>query len=209
MQPARDTHKPIELDADQRDCLQEISNVAMGQAADHLARLLNEFVILSIPHVEIFSSSDITMALQGLQGSRSVSGVCQGFLGGGLAGEAMLIFNDSSFTALATLFNYEEDIDAQAEHELLMDTTNVLTGACLKGIAEQLDIEFSYGPPVLLGQHLCIDELLENTQNNWKQTLVIEINYRVENFDVNCDLLLILTEESVHRLMKKIDYLIN
>lgn len=197
------------LNSDQRDCLQEVSNIAMGQAGDHLARLLDAFVILSIPHVEILSPADIAMALNSLQDSHSVSGVCQGFLGGGMAGEAMLIFNDASFADLAQLFNYEEEIDTQAEHELLMDAANVLTGACLKGLAEQLDVDFSFGPPVLLGQHLCIEDLLSNTNKNWNHALVIEINYRIENFDINCDLLLILTEDSVARLFTKLEYLLN
>lgn len=197
------------LTPDHRDCLQEVSNIAMGQAADHLARLLDAFVILSIPHVEVLTPADIAMALTSLKDSETGSGVCQGFLGGGLAGEAMLIFNDASFADLANLFKYEEQIDTQAEHELLMDAANVLTGACLKGIAEQLDIEFSYGPPVLLGQHLNIDELLSNTNKTWKHALVIEISYRIENFNVNCDLLIILTEDSIHRLFSKLDFLIN
>lgn len=198
----------ITLDDDQRDCLQEISNVAMGQAGDHLARLLETFVILSIPHVEILSPSDISMALGSLESSSSVSGVCQGFLGGGLAGEAMLIFNDASFVDLARLFQYDEKIDVHTEHELLIDAANILTGACLKGVAEQLDVEFSFGPPILLGQHLDIQELMRNTNQSWQQALVIEINYRVEGYNVNCDLLLVLTEDSLPRLIRKIECLL-
>ncbi len=198
----------IQLSEDQRDCLQEISNVAMGQAGDNLARLLDAFVILSIPHVDVLSSNDISMALQTLQNSSTVSGVCQGFIGGGIAGEAMLIFNDASFTDLAKLLKYEGEIDDHAQHELLMDAASVLTGACLKGIAEQLDIELSYSAPMLLGQHINLPDLLNNTNRLWKQALVIEINYRIENHHVNCDLLLILTEDSVNRLFTKIDCLL-
>lgn len=181
----------------------------MGQAGDNLARLLEAFVVLSIPHVEMLSPADIAMALNALKGSDTVSGVCQGFLGGGLAGEAMLIFNDASFSDLAHLLRYEVEIDANTEHELLMDAANVLIGACLKGIAEQLDVEFSFGPPLLLGQHLNIDELLCDTNKQWDQALVIEINYRIENHNINCDLLLILTEDSIERLLNKVDYLLN
>jgi chemotaxis protein CheY-P-specific phosphatase CheC len=90
-----------------------------------------------------------------------------------------------------------------------MDATNILTGACLKGIAEQLDIEFSFGPPVLLGQHLNIQQLMSSTNQSWSQALVNEINYRVEGYNVNCDLLLILTEDSVERLIRKIDCLLH
>lgn len=77
----------LNLSEDHRDCLQEVSNVAMGQAADKLARLLDTFVILSIPHIEVMKPSDIVMALHAVDVNDSISGVCQGFTGGGIAGK--------------------------------------------------------------------------------------------------------------------------
>ncbi len=68
--------RTVNLSEEQRDCLQEVTNVAMGQAGDNLARLLDTFVILSIPHIAIMTPSDIAMALQSINGSDSVSGVC-------------------------------------------------------------------------------------------------------------------------------------
>ena len=200
---------PILLSEDQQDCLQEVTNVAMGQAGDNLARLLNAFVILSIPHIDVLQPGDIAMALQSLEGESTVSGVCQGFIGGGIAGEAMLIFNDASFSDLAALLNYEGEIDTQAQHELLMDTANVLNGACLKGIAEQIDTDFSFGAPVLLGQHCRISDLLKNSGEHWQHALVVEINYKIENHDINCDLLLVITEDSFDRLKGKLEYLLD
>ena len=48
----------VEISEDQRDCYQEITNVAMGQAADRLARLLNVYVILPIPKINIISATN-------------------------------------------------------------------------------------------------------------------------------------------------------
>ncbi|MDX1636019.1 MAG: response regulator, partial [Marinobacter sp.] len=45
------------------DYLQEISNVAMGRAADLLARLLNVFVQLPVPRVAMIERSELSMAL--------------------------------------------------------------------------------------------------------------------------------------------------
>lgn len=197
------------LSEDYRDCLQEVTNVAMGQAADRLARLLDTFVVLSIPHIEILSPADIAMALNSINGGDRVSGVCQGFIGGGIAGEAILLFNDTSFTDLARLLKYDQELDQQAERELLMDTTNVLFGACLRGIAEQIDMTFSFGPPMVLGQHQRLEDLFNPKNATWHQALVTEINYKLEGYNVNCDLLLILTEDSIGLLCKKLDYLLS
>ncbi len=201
-------NQQIVLNEDHRDCLQEISNVAMGQAGDHLARLLDAFVILSIPHVAVLSPTEIAMAVQTVD-DHSVSGVCQGFIGGGIAGEAMLLFNDTSFNDLAKLMEYDEELNESGEREVLIDATNILVGALLRGIAEQMDIEFSFGPPAILGQHQELDKLLTSNSLRWNQALVVEVNYQIENYDVQCDLLVVITEQSLLHLLKKLNYLLD
>lgn len=200
----------LPLTEEQRDCLQEVTNVAMGQAADRLARLLDAFVVLSIPHVNTLAPTDIAMALEALSSQQgSVSGVCQGFIGGGFSGEAMLIFNDGSFADLAQLMQYDEALTPQTEHELLMDASNVLIGGCMKSLAQQLDTQFSQGAPILLGQHCDIQQILTNQTMRWKQALVVELNYKIENYNINCDLLLVMSEHSIRGLLQKLDYLID
>ena len=199
------------LSEELRDCLQEITNVAMGQAGDRLARLLDVFVILSIPHINVLNPTDIAMTLQSLNktGESVTFGVCQGFIGGGFAGEAMLLFNDTSYPDLAQLLGYDDSANESACQELLMDTANLLIGACLKGVAEQLDIHFSFGPPVLLGTHYEITELLQDSNTKWKQALVVEINYAIENHRINCDLLIVIDENWMSGLIEKLTYLID
>lgn len=201
------------ISEDQRDCLQELANVAMGQSADRLARLLDVFVVLTIPNVSILTPVDIAMTLQSLQdsadNSQPLSGVCQGFIGGGLAGEAMLIFNGTDYQSLAELLKYQDHHTAEARNELLMDTANVLTGACLHGLAEQLDIQFSFGPPTLLGENFDIPALLNQRHVSWDRALVIEIGYTIEDRRVNCDLLIVISEQSIQGLLEKLDYLLD
>ena len=200
--------EPIPLDADQRDCYQEIANIAMGRAGDLLARLLNVFVKLPIPNVNLIEVSELSMALSDVENDESTSGICQGFISAGVSGEALLILTDSSFQDIATLMNYQETLDKNTELELLMDMANLLIGACLSGISEQLDTPFSQGHPVVLGQHLKISQLIASNANKWRKTLAIEISYGIENYAIRCDLLLLFTEESMKTLNNKISYLL-
>ncbi len=203
-------NKPeITLSADMRDCCQEIANVAMGRAGDLLARLLNVFVELPIPNVNFIEVSELRMALKDIETHESTSGVCQGFISAGISGEALLILNDSSFKDVASLMNYQYDAQMGTELELLMDLANVLIGACLKGVSEQLDIQFSQGHPEVLGQHRKISDLIANNTNKWKKTLAIEISYSIENYPIKCDLLLLFTESSMLTLSNKLAYLID
>lgn len=196
-------------DIEYRDCIQEISNVAMGQAADRLARLLNVFVKLPIPNVNVLEVSELQMALTFTEQENTYSAVCQGFIGSGIAGEALLIFSDSSFNDIAQLLKYEGEINRTVELELLMEIASILVGACTNGFAEQLDIHFSQGHPVVLGQHVKVSDLIKTNSSRWKETLAIEITYEIENYNVSCDLLLLFTEDSLDNLYKRLSYLMN
>jgi len=199
----------IDIDSDMLDCYQEIANVAMGRAGDLLARLLDVFVVLPIPNVNFIEVSELTMALSDVESKEKTSGICQGFIGAGVSGEALLILNDSSFKDVASLMKYDQALDNSIELELLMDLANLLIGACLSGISAQLDMSFSQGHPVVLGQHRKIAELIATNTNKWKKTLAIEISYSIENYPIKCELLLLFTEESVTTLNNKIAYLLD
>ncbi|BES71924.1 response regulator [Marinobacter nanhaiticus D15-8W] len=187
--------------------LQEMSNVAMGQAADLLARLLDVFVKLPVPRVATLAQSELSMALTAVSSGESYSAVCQGFNGAGVAGEALLLFSDASFDDMAHLLRYEEENRNALEVEVLMDMSSILFGAFLKGLGDQLDLRFGLSHPTVLGQHRQVSELLEYHQDGDQQLLCIEINYAIEDHNVVCDLLILLTADSRPHLEKAIAYL--
>ncbi|NQD95478.1 response regulator, partial [Pseudomonas sp. CrR25] len=191
-----------------RDALREVVNVAMGQAAALLARLLGVFVRLPIPNVNILEVGELHMALAHAQTGEQLSVVCQGYIGSGIAGEALLIFHDSEVQDMAKLMRWKP-ANQNAELEMLLDLSSILIGACLGGIATQLDVSFSQGHPVVLGQHSSIEELIRVNQRRWKKTLAVELSYSLEGHDIHFDLLLLFTEDSVARLSHKTAYLMS
>lgn len=198
----------VSISEDQRDCYQEIANVAMGQAAALLAKLLDVKIILPIPVVNLIEVNELKMALSGIENSDSVSGVCQGFIGNRISGEALLIFNDTSLSDISELLNYPNDLDTPLELELLMDVANILIGACLRGIGSQLDVNFSQGHPVVLGQHVNLTDLISTNNYRWRKTLAVEINYKIEGYNINCDLLILFAEDAIDVLNNKVNYLL-
>jgi chemotaxis protein CheY-P-specific phosphatase CheC len=197
-----------ELSAEMRDVLQELTNVAMGQAGNLLARLLNVFVKLPIPNVNLIEVSELHMALASVENESTTSAVCQGFIGGGVSGEALLILTDSSFKDVARLMNYQGELTVKIELELLMDIANILIGAVLKGLAEQIDMSFSQGHPIVLGQHAPVSEMIKANAKRWRKTLAIELSYGIENYNISCDLLLLFTEDSLKTLNYKVAFLL-
>lgn len=190
-----------------RDAFREIANIAMGRAAELLGRVLDVFIRLPIPNVNILEVSELHMALADAQGNQRVSAICQGYIGGGIAGEALLIFHDSDISDVEALLNHR--LGSSSQLELQLDLATIVIGACLNGISEQLDIQLSSGHPMVLGQHCTIQELIRLNRKRWKRTLAVEISYALEDRDIQFDLLLLFSEDSVPVLQQKIDFLIN
>jgi len=183
-----------------KDYYQEIANVAMGHAADRLARLLNVFVHLPIPKVELMDIEELAMTITGQGTSTSV--ISQGFISPGIAGEAIILFNDSSYQDIAKLLKFEGELNTTTERELLTDISNVLIGAFLNSLATQLDLTVSQGAPAILGQHCAMPDFISRKQP-WKKSLSIEISYNIQDHNIDCDLLLLFTEDSLPALNER------
>ena len=190
------------------DCLQEVSNIAMGRAASVLAEMLNVFIKLPVPKVNILEVSELQMALDYSVKEDSCSAVSQGFVGSGVAFETLLIFSDSSFPDMAKLLNVTEAIDSIVEVELLMDVSSVLVGPFIDAFGKQLNIDFSHSHPALLAQHVKVSDLVNAKRAKWKRTLSVEIVYEVENYQISCDLMMLFTEDSVSVLENLLSYLV-
>ncbi len=193
------------LDVPLASIYQEISNIAMGQAADLLAQYLDAFIVLPVPSVNTIESSELQMTLQSIGDSKETSAVFQGFIGNGIAGEALLIFNDSSFTDIASLLKFEGDIDCSAKVELMMDISSILIGTFLKAFFRILDVQFSQAHPKMLAENH-IKDLTRPKDIPWEKTLSIEIDYKIEDHDVNCDLLILFAEDCVEVMDKRVSY---
>ncbi|MGA8138658.1 MULTISPECIES: response regulator [Pseudomonas] len=190
-----------------RDAFRETVNVAIGRAAALIAKVLGVFVHLPVPNVNILEVGELHMALMDAGNGNQLTAICQGFIGSGIAGEALLMFHDSEIADMAQLMQRQGT--EYSDLEMLLDLSSVLIGACLSSIAEQIDVVFSQGHPQILGQHAAIDELIRVNQQRWKKTLAVEISYSLEGHDIHFDLLLLFTEDSIQRLTDKLAYLMS
>lgn len=192
-----------------RDVYLEVANVAIGRAADSLARHFNVFVNLPLPNVNVFEVSELHMTMRDLASNSTMSGICQGFSGEGIAGEALVLLSDSSVNDLTSLMKYPVESECDVELELLMDVSNILVGSFLKGLGEQAEVKFFQSHPVLLGKHLSIESLIEHTSGNWRRTMTFEVSYGIEGTQIKCDLLLMFVDESLPLLDSKLSYLMD
>ncbi|MBD1558697.1 response regulator [Vibrio sp. S9_S30] len=189
-----------------RDIYMEVANVSIGRAADALARHFDVFVHLPLPNVNIFEVSELHMALRDLADNDQVSGVCQGFSGEGIAGEALVLLSDSSVSDINKLMKVPADNEHE-ELELLMDVSNILVGSFLNGLGEQSEVRFFQSSPVLLGQHIPIDSVIQSTSGSFTKTMTFEVSYHIDGTNIKCDLLFMFVDESLPLLDNKLAYL--
>lgn len=190
-----------------RDAMREITNVAMGQAAALLARVLGVFIELPIPSVNLLENTELQMALGDIRSGERLTAVCQGFIGEGMSGEALLMFHDSDFAEIAALLGRQSP-NQEARLEMLMDLASILIGACLHGLTEQWGGNFAVGHPMVISEGDALDDIMQANLQRRERTLAIEIGYRLEGRRSQFDLLLLFTEDSMPALAEKISYVV-
>lgn len=191
--------------SDKLDACREISNIAMGQAAEKLAQLLGEFIDLPIPNVNLIETTELHMAIAEIRHNDQVSAISQGFISAGITGEALMIFNDDNVANMTKLLKYKASDNAeQMELEALMDVTNILVSACLSALSEQLNVNFIHNHPIILGRHCGLDELLSTNVSRWNRVLAIEIGYGINSQNIHFDLLLMFPDKSIDLIFDKL-----
>jgi chemotaxis protein CheC len=192
------------LNPDQREALQEIANIGMGQAGDSIARVMGEFVQLSVPRILALDPQEAGAAIARTVGEGPVDAVRQAFHSQ-LRGEAIVIYGHERCNDLADLLGYDSQVDTAVEQEMLLDVTNLLVGACLGGIAEQLKTDIGFSPPSFMAERVAVASLLKHDEIDWDCALLVEVNFRLESRSFACHLLILLTGEDVASLCAALD----
>ncbi|MEW5891480.1 MAG: hypothetical protein AB1768_21160 [Pseudomonadota bacterium] len=193
------------LGPDQRDALQEVANIGMGLAGASIAQILNEFVHLSIPRILTVRPDQIGQTIQAVVGRTSeVSAVRQAFHGH-LRGEALVIYGQASCRELAELMGYDAAPDPATEHELLLDVTNVLVGACLGSMAEQLKTDVGFSAPSMAADRVSPAIVVRGEEMRAACALFMEVNFHLERRSFACHLIMLMPEEEIAAIGDAVD----
>lgn len=187
------------------DAFRELANVAMGQAGENLAKVLNEFIELPIPNVSLLHANELHMALSDVNQNSQMSAVSKGFISTGIRGEAIILFNDSNVENMANLLGVNKsDEHKEAEVEALMDVSNILIGACLNALSAQLNVKFTHNSPIILGLHCGLQELMSTQVSRSDKVLAIEIAYAISKHNLNFELLLLIPNKYVDLVFNRL-----
>ncbi|RKP43766.1 chemotaxis protein [Pararobbsia silviterrae] len=190
---------------EQRDALQEVANVGMGQAGARLARLLNAFVALSVPRIRVIERAELLSALEDMTSfTGTVTAVRQGFKSD-INGEAVVIFDGDGIREIAAAFSDEDEND---ETEVAYEAANILIGACLASVFEQLNCALTYSAPRLIGRNIPLEAVVQPDTLHWSAALLLEVNFALEGRSFRAHLVTLTADESIVRLRVALDDLL-
>jgi len=201
------------LTTDQHDALQELTNIAMGQAGASLATLLDEFVDLSVPRIRIVAVISLPPVLAELVGKNNLVSAARQSFQGYLRGEAIIIFGEPGCKALADLMGFEGELGEHGETELLLDVANVLSGACLGGMMEQIrkftettgSTELGFSMPSIMARQVMAAQLIDPGKVQWSHALLLEVNFTIKNRNFIAHLTMLMPEDGIDKIRGIID----
>ena len=118
-----------------------------------------------------------------------------------LSGEAITLFSTNGYHDLSELMGYQNDIDPNTEKEVLF----ILVGACLNGIAEQLNANLSFSAPSLIAENTTASALLTPESLPWDYALQVEVNFSLEKRNFMSHLIIMMAEDAVDSLKRSLD----
>lgn len=190
------------------DVIREVSNIALGEAGSLLSEMLGTEVELPVPKVAFSEYSDLLHDL-GMNTQARVNAVSEGFVGNGIAGEAILFVNNRTYHQLPEkLAEYHQHRFEDEYQSLLLDAASLMIAGFLKRFSLQLDLDLNTSQPAIAALNCPLYDVFKESVKD-KRVLFIDIDYHIPAYQFSCDLLVIFSEASGAVLEERAGYLID
>lgn len=192
---------------EEKEILKEMMNIAFGKATFHLAEIIDIYVKLSVPQVEILSANSLSDYIQKETKDYDTIDMVKQHFWGKFKGIAYLIFSAGAAKKLVTLLQnnsderFENEPIAAMEKEALLEIGNIVIGACTGKLFELLKDVVTYSPPMAVIENtpknaISVDEFDSNCS-----AIMLKALFHFEKEDINGSLFLVMSgSESIMRL---------
>jgi chemotaxis protein CheC len=197
----------VKLTERQSDALTELINIAFARTGAALSELTGHRVVLNLPEVAVYQTSELREAL-GKFVPGDVASIHQVFAGP-IAGDALLLLNYKGAVQLTDLLTDEErpsnHLDESAR-EVLTEVGNILLNACLGMFGNLLNVRVTFSVPRL---HLeTLNDLIASIvtdKTEMQYALVIYTAFQIRDSSVKGFLVIVLSVASLDRLIQEVD----
>ena len=197
---------PVILNALALDALTELVNLGISHAANSLAKMVREEVILSVPKVTLIGREEAIKIL-GERESKNLVAVHQTFEGD-ISGRALLIFpEERSLELVRAVIGRELTVEEiiELEQEALAETGNVILNSCLATMANLLKRSLRISlPEVLRGQGVEFFNLAPPPEPG-DTVMLIYINFTVRQRNIEGYIAMLMDMPSLATLQALLD----
>jgi chemotaxis protein CheC len=192
----------IELDA-----LKEVANIGSGNASIALSSIFNKRVNISTPIVQIVQLDNIPKDFKNENGI--VVGVYSRLLEG-MEGNVVIFFPTSAALKFVSVLKGHElgnkEVLNKDEEDLLRKVSSVIYTAYISGLATFFEQKIIFSDPDLISSYsnTFLDSILSRLDQK-ENILIININFVIEDTEINGDFTLVLTMNSLAPLLTKIN----
>ncbi|AXX87354.1 response regulator phosphatase [Malaciobacter marinus] len=199
----------IILNEDEKDCLQELMNIAYGSATAAITEILDAFATLSIPRIEVIKTKNLKNHLSKEVNLNSTHFVCMQQINGPIAGENLFVIDNNSAKNIAIKFGLEEDEITEIELcDIILEITNILSSSTISKLAEDMKAMVSFSPPdvkILDNINKLDNQFIEKYQN----VIIISTRLKFEDLDIDGQLMILTTDKSINYIKKTINKILN
>ena len=133
----------------ERDIIREILNIGLARAADSFAIVAQERVLLEVPNIDLLMSDDILRKVREYQ-ARHVP--IQSDIRGDFNGTTLMFFSGQHIQRLSRVClrmqTDESLVLSELQESLLLEISNIITGALVTQLANILKANIYGAPPV-------------------------------------------------------------
>lgn len=198
----------LPLNEEQRDCLQELTNVAMGAAAESLAEFTQSFVELPIPVIRCVSTEELVSSFDEIANNLPACVISQNCSVGDIFFRGLMIVGDDSIKSLAS--RTKRTLSSEGDHQqLLKELFDTVTKTCFEQLGDMFELNVERQEAVLQACHILPELFDMNLVIKTPTTIAVEINYKTEANDFDCHLLLLFPDIIFKTLADQLDILLH
>jgi len=193
---------------EEKEILQEIMNIAFGNATADLAEVIDIYVELNTPSIQLLGIGDLPDYLINRMNLHTETSIVAQNFWGDFKGSGILVLPNRSGRSLiailddAELNDFEVKPIAGQEKEVLMEVGNILIGACVGKVCELLNTFVTYTPPQVIHHNSDEYSAFVMSFDPAQTAIIMETVFRFQKIDINGLLLIITNQEAIEWLQK-------
>lgn len=193
---------PIAIDA-----LQEIGNIGSGNAASSLSAMLGKPITMNVPTIHVM---DYQAVIDEIGGPEQILTALLVMFRGDIKGMMMFMLDNKFAEIVVNTFMGKENIDViqmdETDSSAVKEMGNIMGGAYLSALAAMAEFTVEMDPPSLTVDMsgALMNAPMVMLDDVGDKVLFIDDGFKIDNINVDANILLIPEMESLDILMKKL-----